>query len=95
MLKYFWILIFIATISCSNNRDKISGVKYYKSWVGYNHPIKLVDEIDSSQISNLSTYYVGTYEEGQLIRVFKYMHDTIMYKYEYKYDDDGNCRIIK
>jgi len=65
-------------------------VEYYKSWVGYSHPVKLIDKIDSVQVTNLEAYYIAKFEEDKLVSVTKYLNDTIVYVFKYEYDSEGN-----
>ncbi len=80
-------------VSCvENNKIKNEGKEYYKSWIGYSHPVKLVDKIDSSKIRTLKTYYVGRFQSNNLISVTKYSNDTIVYEFNYNYDSKGKFK---
>ena len=67
-------------------------VEYYKSWTSYSHPVKLIDKIDSSQVTNLRAYYAAKFEDDKLVSVTKYLNDTIVYEFKYEYDSKGNFK---
>lgn len=67
-------------------------VEYYEGWRGYSHPVRLINKIDSSKITNLKVFYMAKFEGDKLISVTKYFNDTIEYEYKYEYDLDGNFR---
>ena len=70
--------------------NKEMRIEYFEGWGGYSHPVKLTNQIDSSQAKKLKAYYVGKFEGDRLMEVTKYLNDTFAYKYEYEYDSECN-----
>lgn len=86
------ILLILFIISCNKNNDQKMDVtiKYYSSFVGYNHPVKLIDELNEKQKNEKECYYVGTFDNNRLIKVEKILNNETAFIYYYSYDKNGN-----
>jgi hypothetical protein len=83
------LLIYLVVVSSCNN-SSFTGVKYYQSFTGYKHPVRLKGEVSINSISDSISYYRGYYKDDILIKVEKMWKGKIEYSYTYIYDDDGN-----
>ena len=92
LYKILFLLFWISFFSCSNNQKQKMRVEYYKGWTSYSHPVKLIDKIDSSQVTNLRAYYAAKFEDDKLVSVTKYLNGTIVYEFKYEYDSKGNFK---
>ncbi len=86
------LIYFILFINCNKNNDQKMDVtiKYYSSFVGYNHPVKLIDELNENQIKDRRAYMIGTFVKGKLIKVEKILNNETAFIYYYSYDKNGN-----
>ena len=62
----------------------------------YNHPAKLYDEINLDEVDNIRksketiSYYIGFYNDGNLVKFEKYSNDNKVMDFVYEYDEKGN-----
>ncbi len=86
------LVFFILFISCNKNNDqKIDvTVKYYSSFIGYNHPVELIDELSEKQKNEKECCYIGTFDNNMLIKVEKILNNETVFIYYYSYDRNGN-----
>ena len=90
------ILIFLFITGCKKPNDDSVSVKYYSSFVGYNHPVQLIDELSETKIKEKKSYYVGTYNNSdRLIKVEKRLDGKILFIYNYSYNDNGKLLYVK
>lgn len=61
-------------------------VKYYKSFAGYNHPIKLINEIGADSVKVRNNYLKGIYINKKLKVVEKYNDEKLFFRYDYVYE---------
>lgn len=91
------LIFFILFISCNkNNHQKMDvTIKYYSSFAGYEHPVKLIDELNENQIKDRRVYMIGTFVNGKLIKVDKILDNETAFIYYYSYDKNGNLLRLK
>ena len=73
-------------------------VRYYlgMTFPKYNHPAKLYDEINLDKVDNIRksketiSYYIGFYNNGNLVKFEKYSNDNKVMDFVYEYDERGN-----
>ena len=73
-------------------------VRYYlgMTFPKYNHPAKLYDEINLDKVDNIRksketiSYYIGFYNDGNLVKFEKYSNDNKVMDFVYEYDEMGN-----
>ena len=62
----------------------------------YNYPAKLYDEINLDKVDNIRksketiVYYIGFYNNGNLVKFEKYSNDNKVMDFVYEYDEMGN-----
>ena len=91
-----FILIFIF-FNCSNKMTaKYSdGTYYFRSWSGYDIPFKPVKPISYEEAIALDTYYVGQYENGNLVCFEKNYKQVKEWTDEYSYHSNGKLKSRK
>lgn len=89
-MKKAIILILIIFVGCNNSNNDNLTVKYYSSFAGYEHPVKLTDELNENQIKDRRAYMIGTFVNGKLIKVEKILNNETVFIYYYSYDRNGN-----
>ena len=73
-------------------------VRYYlgMTFPKYNYPAKLYDEINLDKVDNIRkskeniSYYIGFYNDGNLVKFEKYSNDNKVIDFVYEYDERGN-----
>ena len=73
-------------------------VRYYlgMTFPKYIHPAKLYDEINLDKVDNIRksketiSYYIGFYNNGNLVKFEKYSNDNKVMDFVYEYDERGN-----
>ena len=73
-------------------------VRYYlgMTFPKYNHPAKLYDGINLDKVDNIRkskeniSYYIGFYNDGNLVKFEKYSNDNKVMDFVYEYDERGN-----
>ena len=73
-------------------------VRYYlgMTFPKYNYPAKLYDEINLDKVDNIRkskeniSYYIGFYNDGNLVKFEKYSNDNKVMDFVYEYDERGN-----
>jgi hypothetical protein len=64
--------------------------RYFTSYSGAKLPLKLVGELDESDMRNRNTYFRGRFDAaGQLIACEKLVYGEIEFRHEYRYHPDG------
>ncbi len=94
-MKKAIILILIIFVGCNNSNNDNLTVKYYSSFAGYEHPVKLTDELNENQIKDRRAYMIGTFVNGKLIKVEKILDNKSSFTYNYKYDKNGKISDVK
>lgn len=67
-------------------KKNVDGNKYFTTFDGYNHPVKVDNEISKNDISKYNAYYIAYYNKDLLIRVEKILNNKIEFTYTYTYD---------
>lgn len=94
MKTTFFLFQLLFIFSCNQKTIDKDGIKYYEAFYGYNHPIKLSDEIGFSEIKNKKTYLKATYKNTNLVEVEKYLNNELFFRYVYIYDKDKLIKVI-
>lgn len=94
-MKKMIILVFLFFAGCKKSNNDSVTVKYYSSFAGYNHPVKLIDELRETKIKEKKSYYVGTYNGERLIKVEKILIGKTVFIYNYSYDNNGKLSDVK
>ncbi len=67
IITYCFLFAFLIFTNCNNGTlsQEKNNVKYYATFVGYSHPVKLVDELDSKSINERRSYYIAYYKNNK------------------------------
>jgi hypothetical protein len=79
-------------IGCKNDNKIV--VRYYESFTGYNHPVKLLSEIKKIDSIKKESFYIGYFEEEKLVKVEKFLNGELFFTYEYVYKNDDLVKAI-
>lgn len=72
------------------NTGNESYIKYYATFLGYNHPLKLANELSVEEIATReNSYYVGYFSDNLLLKVEKFFNGKIEFSYQYTYNASG------
>lgn len=94
MNRSILIGIMFSFFCCTDKRTKQykfaeSYFKYYSYFSGYEHPVKLVDEISFEEAEKKNSYYIATYEKDRVIKIEKILYKKSFFTYIYKYNKEG------
>ena len=84
------MIIFICSCNKVHEEERNLTIKYYAGFGGYNHPVKLIEELNENQIKDRDAYCIRTFINGKLTKVEKILNNKIKFTYNYSYDKDGN-----
>lgn len=84
-MKKIFLLIQILFFSfCTQKSISMEVVKYYESFSGYDHPIKLNNEIDFNSLKDKNIYLKAIYINNKLEVVEKYINNNLFFRYVYE-----------
>lgn len=66
-----------------------SGVRYFAGISGLSHPFTLDHEMSADEALRSGKYFRGTFTEGRLSRLERYIDGKIFFVYEYSYHPGG------
>ncbi len=87
-----WVLIvvvsmFACSLACNATVPvRQGGPHYFRSWSGYQHPVRPQGPISYEEARSLEVYCEARYDnDGRLVLFTKYMNSKLEYSYRYEY----------
>ncbi len=72
--------------------DVFEDLRYFLATSGVKLPLKLVNQIEATALTNRNTYIRARYEGERLLRFEKLVYGDIELSHVYDYDADGRLR---
>ncbi len=89
------MLVVGAAGGCASDGNLSSKSKsvYFGSFADYDTPLKLVEQLSSSEALSRPAYLVGDFDDGgRLYRVEKYHGDELFFRLDYRYHANGEVK---
>ncbi|MCX8618676.1 hypothetical protein J3U42_09740 [Gilliamella sp. B2923] len=93
MKKIFLLIPVLFFSFYTQNGLGMEEVKYYESFSGYDHPIKLNNEIDLNSLKDKNNYLKAIYINNKLKVVEKYINNNLFFSYVYVYEKNKLIKI--
>lgn len=93
MKKIFLFIQVLLFSFCTQKSLSMEEVKYYESFSGYDHPIKLNNEIDNNSLKDKNIYLKAIYINNKLEVVEKYINNHLFFRYVYVYEKNKLIKI--
>jgi hypothetical protein len=74
--------------------DAISGTcRYFVTYSGVKLPLRLLNELDASQLENRNTFFRGYFDaQERLVKLQKIVYSEIEMEHRYTYQSDGRLK---